>query len=185
MEKICQFCGKPYETLTLKSKYCPACKGSGKRYAAQFKKRRQEDPVTDIYAKAYGRNYSLYKYKKSISKADLDEWRIQVLNLRSLYYDGEITLEQFEAFCFKNISPQQNAQDIKLINGCCNLDTNNYVIALDGRGYEVILRPMEPKETINHIKKAVTCSNCEWKDICIKDMQATGRIDCSRKQSKE
>ena len=99
MVTVCEFCGKSFTNLDhYPRKYCPDCRNSGKRYAQQFKERRKNDLVTDVYAKYYCRHYSLYKAKK-LSKSVLDDWRYKAKIKKHQISTGKITVEDFAKWC--------------------------------------------------------------------------------------
>ena len=99
MELMCSYCGKPFACYdNYVRRYCPECQGSGKRHAAQFKERRNSDPVVDIYASQYGKRHTLYRNGK-MTKDALDEWRHQVRIRRHELSTGKITVEDFRVWC--------------------------------------------------------------------------------------
>lgn len=106
--RTCKHCGKKFALLGKSDTvYCnrvnpngKTCKeiGANKKYRAKSK----EDPIMQIYNKAYKRYFAWIRYNKW-TPDEFKQWSKQARDLRDLAYAGEISLEDFN----KKISIEQ------------------------------------------------------------------------------
>ena len=108
---FCMFCGAPFTCYdNYVRKYCPKCQSSGRRYYEQFRERRKDDPVLQLYVTNYSKRHALYK-KGKITKSVLDEWRHQVRIKRHELSTGEITAEDFRVWCDETYNAVRSAEE--------------------------------------------------------------------------
>ena len=104
MKHICQFCGKRFTAKdNYQRKYCPKCQKSYNRYYVQFRERRKTDTLADIYTTHYSKRHAIYKANR-ITKAILDDWRLNAGIKRQEATNKHITVEEFENWCDETLT---------------------------------------------------------------------------------